>query len=231
MKARKKCLNCGQIKTSGHFYKNKSKKDGLSNWCVACSLDYSRIYRSIHIGETRLKSKKWRKEHPTEYAKLKKKHYLKHRKHYLEYKKQYYLKHREKMREKGRKRAANIPTRLYDHIRVRAKKMGVPINISIEDIIVPKFCPVLGIKLKVGHGHCSSNSPTVDRIDNKKGYVKGNIIVVSHKANTIKNNATIEELGKAYHFYKKLADQFAIRAIEGNQNDKGRILQVNKAGQ
>lgn len=31
-------------------------------------------------------------------------------------------------------------------------------------------------------------------IDSSKGYIKGNVWVVSKRANTIKNNATLEEL-------------------------------------
>jgi len=34
----------------------------------------------------------------------------------------------------------------------------------------------------------------LDRIDNNKGYIKDNVWVISRKANTIKNNASLEEL-------------------------------------
>jgi len=51
-------------------------------------------------------------------------------------------------------------------------------------------------------GTAGDNSPTLDRIDNTKGYTKDNIIIVSFKANTIKNSATIEELEKVLQYYK-----------------------------
>jgi hypothetical protein len=48
----------------------------------------------------------------------------------------------------------------------------------------------------VGAGQVHDGSPTLDRIDNAKGYVKGNVCVISKKANTMKNNATPEEVRK-----------------------------------
>ena len=43
------------------------------------------------------------------------------------------------------------------------------------------------------------------RIDNGKGYIVGNVIVVSFRANTIKSNATVEELERVAFFYRGLA--------------------------
>ncbi len=37
-------------------------------------------------------------------------------------------------------------------------------------------------------------SPSLDRIDSTKGYTKGNIWVISNRANTLKNDATLSEL-------------------------------------
>ena len=48
------------------------------------------------------------------------------------------------------------------------------------------------------------NSPSFDRIDPTKGYVKGNVIIVSNKANVIKSNATVEELERVSSFYRQL---------------------------
>jgi hypothetical protein len=51
------------------------------------------------------------------------------------------------------------------------------------------------------------NSPSLDRINNNLGYVPGNVIVVSDRANRIKNNATIEELEKIVNYYKNKLNQ------------------------
>lgn len=76
----------------------------------------------------------------------------------------------------------------------RANEFNLEFNLDLEDIIIPDICPVLGIHLFVGEKTMSINSPSIDRIDNTKGYIKGNIKIISMKANTLKSDATIEQL-------------------------------------
>jgi hypothetical protein len=83
----------------------------------------------------------------------------------------------------------------------RAKNKNLPFDIDLAYIrsIVPSHCPVFNIplewSLRRGLGSVSlSNSPSLDRIDPSKGYVKGNVWIISHKANRIKNDASHEEL-------------------------------------
>jgi hypothetical protein len=75
-----------------------------------------------------------------------------------------------------------------------AKKCGVPFAITPQDILIPMNCPVFGFGLIIGTGHAQPNSPSLDRIRPELGYVAGNVQVISHKANTMKSNATLEEL-------------------------------------
>lgn len=85
----------------------------------------------------------------------------------------------------------NIERYLVQSARNRAKKYNLPFDITHEDVVVPEFCPYLGIKL-VPFSEWSS--PSLDKIIPELGYVKGNIQVISTKANTMKNNATQDEL-------------------------------------
>lgn len=78
--------------------------------------------------------------------------------------------------------------------RQRAKKNGMPFDIDISDIKIPDVCPVLKIPILRIHGKRSGQSATLDRIDNSKGYVKGNVWVISSKANLMKNSASLFEL-------------------------------------
>lgn len=88
--------------------------------------------------------------------------------------------------------------------RVGQKKKGLEFSITASDITIPEYCPVLGIPIFRGIGRDGPNSPSIDRIDNTKGYIKSNIIVVSHRANQLKRDATIDELNKLSEFYTKL---------------------------
>lgn len=90
------------------------------------------------------------------------------------------------------------PFRLMLHsAKVRAKKLKLDFSLKEDDLknIAPEFCPVYGIKLEYGKiGSRQDVSASLDRIDNTKGYVKGNIEIVSWRANRHKSDATAGEL-------------------------------------
>ena len=93
---------------------------------------------------------------------------------------------------------------MYQSAKTRAKRKGLDFKLNPDDLTLPDKCPVLGIPLIVSEETASNNSPTIDRIDNSKGYIPGNIIIISFKANTIKNTASIEDLQKVLTFYQGL---------------------------
>lgn len=95
----------------------------------------------------------------------------------------------------------NPEKNLFYNAKQRAKKLNLPFNIEVKDIIIPDFCPLLEIPLKIGDGNIKDNSPSLDRIIPDKGYIKGNIIVISSKANVVKNNLTKDSL---LTFFKNL---------------------------
>jgi hypothetical protein len=82
----------------------------------------------------------------------------------------------------------------------RANKKGLEFDLLPSDITIPKLCPVLGIPLdtaltkKTGGARSHWSSPSLDRLDNTKGYVRGNVRVISWRANALKKDATLEEL-------------------------------------
>ena len=87
--------------------------------------------------------------------------------------------------------------------RRRADKRGLDFDITKDDIVVPEYCPLIGIKLNVNENGAGPDSPSIDRIDSNKGYVKDNIWVISHRANTVKNDASFEELFTLVYNLKK----------------------------
>lgn len=92
---------------------------------------------------------------------------------------------------------------LWTRARLRAQSQGFPFSITHEDIVIPEFCPVLGIKLEHATKETASRgsmggfhdaSPTLDKIIPKLGYVPGNIAVISWRANRLKGDGTAKEL-------------------------------------
>jgi hypothetical protein len=77
--------------------------------------------------------------------------------------------------------------------RKRAKRDGLPFNITLEDIVIPRFCPILGIPLFRGVGRMCDNSPSLDQFHAGKGYIKGYVPVISNRANRIKSDGSVEE--------------------------------------
>lgn len=92
----------------------------------------------------------------------------------------------------------------YDRIRgyiirntkFMSKRRNIEFNLTFTDFELPSHCPLLGIPLEYGKGF-NGNNPnhaSLDRIDNTKGYIPGNIIILSRKANAMKNSANFNEL-------------------------------------
>ena len=104
----------------------------------------------------------------------------------------------ERFREANLRYRTNHPERyLVKHARCRAAKLGVEFNLTEADIKVPSVCPVFGTPLVWGVGRRGAqnhNSPSLDRLDPSRGYVKGNVRVISNRANRLKNDATAAEL-------------------------------------
>lgn len=138
----------------------------------------------------------WRKSKSTkaqkEYAR---KYYLKYRDECLQYARNWRRKNRKRhlvaLRKWERK---NLDYILLRGARVSAKKRGLKYNLTLEDIEIPKLCPVLGIPLKRGRYKRLPNSPSIDRVFPKLGYTKGNIRIISWRANLLKNDETDPEI-------------------------------------
>lgn len=116
-----------------------------------------------------------------------------------------YLTHRKKTDQ------ANPKAYLISYARQRARVKGLPFSICAEDISIPEYCPILGIKLSNVRDNSpesdKASSPSLDKIVDKLGYVKGNVQVISYRANTLKNNATIAELEKVLDYLKSVQGQ------------------------
>lgn len=86
------------------------------------------------------------------------------------------------------------------------KRSASEFTLTYAHLTTPSHCPALGIPLDWTGGRKGRfNTPSLDRIDNTKGYTPDNVVIVSERANRIKNDATVEELEMIVAFYKGLA--------------------------
>ena len=80
-------------------------------------------------------------------------------------------------------------------------------TIDFGDLEFPIHCPILGIKLDYFAQRSQENSVSFDRVDSNKGYIKGNVIICSWRANRIKNDGTADEHRKIYEYLTKFFDK------------------------
>jgi len=86
--------------------------------------------------------------------------------------------------------------RIWCNVKKRAKQKGIKFELKIEDIPkIPKDCPIFKIEIKENKISAPlDSSPSLDRINPKLGYIKGNVRIISNRANRIKSDATLKEL-------------------------------------
>lgn len=124
-----------------------------------------------------------------------------------EYNKRYYVDNRDKIMKasteyKSVYRFKNPHNYICAAARRRARMLGQEFDITWRDIIIPDKCPILGIPLFFTPGKNSANSPSLDRVNNDRGYTKDNIQVISYEANRMKSDHTIETLERVLEYIK-----------------------------
>lgn len=108
------------------------------------------------------------------------------------------LRNPDKVREIGRlyqqkRRLTHKLGHLVVAAKVRAREKGLEFSITVNDLNIPERCPIFGCRISPGAGQRSDCSPSIDRIDPKKGYVPGNVRVISWKANRLKSDMSLNE--------------------------------------
>lgn len=121
---------------------------------------------------------------------------VKNKERNIAYQKRIHKENPEKFRENDRKywRDLNPSQKLLQQGRNRSKRKNIPFNLEKEDIVIPTKCPLLECAFVIGKKYAYPYTHSLDRIDNEKGYIKGNVQVICMKANSMKNSATKKEL-------------------------------------
>lgn len=164
----KKCTVCGKELPLESFYKGTGKF-GRQSRCIECDKE---VHASEHYKELRKESRNLRRKCSSSDNERDKQKLLEDEDSYKKY--------------------------MVRSAKQRALKKGLDFDITYEDFIIPEKCPLLGIPLvkHVGDGIAQDDSPSLDRIKPELGYVKGNVWVISRKANEIKNNVDADTLKK-----------------------------------
>lgn len=168
-------------------------------FCYKCSSDVLKTdwYYSVRGRDSMCKScrKNYRKSEKRE-----------HTKKYISERKEHYKKLNDDWRKNNpdyqKKWSKKCPeSQLLRSARNRAKSKNMECTITQNDIHIPKLCPVFQVPLVKG----TEYAPSLDRIDNTKGYTPENVVVVSRKANVMKNNGSVEDLKMLVEYYSKLS--------------------------
>lgn len=168
----KLCKKCNTIKLLEDFYKSSYSRDGRKKECITCA-------------KKRQASPAW-----------------------LIWKRDYRARNLPRCRELSqqaneRRRRDRPLVSLLMAAKQRSGLKGWDFTLKVEDLgEIPDFCPVLGLRLEVQTGRATDNSPSLDRIDNTKPYEKGNIAIISKKANMLKGNGTIEDFERLISYMK-----------------------------
>lgn len=168
-------------------------------FCHKCSSDVLKTdwYYSVRGRDSMCKScrKNYRKSEKRE-----------HTKKYVSERKEHYKQLNDKWRKNNpdyqKKWTKKCPeSQLLRSAKHRAKQKDMECTITQNDIHIPKICPVFKVPFVKG----TEYAPSLDRIDNTKGYTPENIVVVSRKANVMKNNGSAQDLKMLVEYYSKLS--------------------------
>jgi hypothetical protein len=176
----KKCAICGEFFPLDNFYKQAKSPDGRGSYCKTCHKEYT---------------KRWVLQHPEQVKQNRKDYDSSHVEKRTRQRKEYRETHKDYFTEKRKQHVKEKPEQymMYE-ARKRARKFGLECTLTPDDIVVPEFCPILGLKLERGKVDKNrDNCPSLDRIVPEIGYIPSNVAVISYRANRIKNNGTSEE--------------------------------------
>ena len=169
------------------------------------SAEYQREWRKRNPGKYSLYCKKWKSENHELALSITRQWKEDNKEYAKDYRLSYYQDNKEKMVKSQSARRQAFPVKaLLINAKSRAKKRGIDFNIKAEDLEpFPTHCPVSKVKLiYVAKGKLQPNSASLDRFDNTKGYIKGNVCIISHRANMLKRDASVAEVEAILRYMK-----------------------------
>lgn len=128
------------------------------------------------------------------------------------------------------RRSDNPKANLLALAKQRAKRKNIEFSITAEDINIPNVCPVLGIDIR-SNSKLNDNSPSIDRINNSLGYIPGNVMVISWRANRLKSDGSTLELEKILSYMYKHLPEFRTKTGRRKQERPSKFYTYNGKSQ
>ena len=170
----KACSTCREVKPLEEFHAQASKSDGRKAQCKACGCRRALAFYYQNKERSAASRKRYASK-PENMAKLRER--------------------------RARWRLAKPVLALLSLARIRSRRLGLPFDLTPSDVVIPNVCPVLGIPLVWGASKRQSDcSPTLDRVVPSVGYVRGNVNVISWRANRLKSDATADEIARLLNY-------------------------------
>lgn len=215
------CRVCGQEKTIDQFNKDRRQSDGYATICRECKHKKDKEYYDKCMADPEKHAK--RLQQSREYKARNKD---KVQAAWEEYNKRPEVIQRKAEWHQNKKETMSIEDKLKEishRAHSRALLKNVPCTITWKDIQYREICPILGIKLNWGfttnEGGRNIDTPSLDRIDPRLGYIPGNICIISTLANMMKSSANREQIQLfCNNIFKYLDKEDIVRPTENKES-------------
>lgn len=182
---KKICSHCKQEFPLENFYKDASRRDGLSNKCKPC---------------TYVKQRKYKENNPDAIKAEKQRYYERNKDKF----RQYYCDNKEQIlavAKKNRTGKEGYLRTMLNSAKSRAKQKKLEFDLELDALmaIANDYCPVDGLPFdwdrQLENGKALLLAiPSLDRIDSSRGYTKDNVMIIGDQWNRWKSNMNLGDL-------------------------------------
>lgn len=89
--------------------------------------------------------------------------------------------------------------------KTRARIAGLEFDSHLIDLIennIPTHCPCCGVEIEYVQTKRGMNNPSLDRVDNSKGYIVGNAFTVCFRCNLMKSDGSVKDFENILAYMK-----------------------------